>query len=132
MLEFYHNVELDMPLYEYICQSCQHKAMIYHKTFSQSSSRCPKCGNDALKRIFSTFSVGKTTKDLYDGILNDSQLVNGLMNNNPRALAEWSKRMNYGESVAPEYEEMVDRMERGELPDKPVGATATESTPEID
>ena len=121
-----------MPLYEYICQNCQHKAMVYHKTFSQSSSCCPKCGKDTLKWIFSTFSVGKTTKDLYDGILNDSQLVNRMMNNDPRALAEWNKRMSCGEPVAPEYEEMVDKMGRGELPDKPVGATAIESATEID
>jgi len=55
-----------------------------------------------------------------------------MVNNDPRALAEWNKRMGYGEPVAPEYEEMVDKMERGELSDKPVGATATDSAIELD
>jgi len=105
-----------MPLYEYWCNHCQHKVMLYSPTFSQSSPLCPQCGNDTLKRLFSTFSVHKTYKDTYNDILFDSQLTKGMLNNDPRALAEWNKRMSQGESVAPEYEEMIDRMEKGEMP----------------
>ncbi len=119
-----------MPLYEYLCQNCQHKVILYQKTFSQSTSCCPECGNDTLKRIFSTFSVGKTDKDLYDGILNDSQLVSGMMSNDPRALAEWNKRMSRGEPVAPEYQEMVDKMEKGEFPPKSAGMPTVKSAGE--
>jgi hypothetical protein len=31
-------------------------------------------------------------------------------------MAEWNKRMSGGEKPAPEYEEITDRMERGEWP----------------
>ena len=115
-----------MPIYEYRCHQCQHKVMLYHKTFSQSPTPCPHCGNDTLKRIFSTFSVRHTDKDLYDSILNDSQMVGGMMNNDPRALAEWNKKMSGGEPVAPEYEEMVEKMERGQFPTQTVGQASTE------
>jgi len=46
------------------------------------------------------------------------------MRSDPRALADWNKRMSRGmedETVAPEYEEMLDRMEHGEIPKTPVG-----------
>ena len=58
----------------------------------------------------------KTYKDVYDDILTDNNLTRGMMNNDPRALVEWNKRMSQGEPVAPEYEEMVERMNMGEMP----------------
>jgi hypothetical protein len=39
-----------------------------------------------------------------------------MMRNDPRALAEWNKRMSSGEKSPPEYEEITERMERGEWP----------------
>jgi len=36
-----------------------------------------------------------------------------MMRNDPRALAEWNRRMSGGEKVAPEYEEITERMRRG-------------------
>jgi len=67
--------------------------------------------------LFSTFSVTKSDQDIYEDILSDKQLVRGLESNDPRALAEWNKRMSRGEEVAPEYEEIMDTLEAGEMPD---------------
>ena len=117
-----------MPLYEYWCHHCRCRVTLYLPTFSQSSPPCPQCGTNALQRLFSTFSVQKTDKDVYEDILQDSHLVKGMLNNDPRALAEWNKRMSHGEKVAPEYEEMVDKMERGEMPTEPAGKSTGEST----
>jgi putative FmdB family regulatory protein len=112
-----------MPLYEYLCRQCQRKVTLYLPTFSQSSPSCPKCGNDSLQRLFSTFSVrSKTYKGIYEDILSDSQLTRGLLADDPRALAEWNRRMSQGEEVAPEYEEMIGRMENGEMPAELAGA----------
>ena len=36
--------------------------------------------------------------------------------NDPRAIAEWNKRMTGGEKSAPEYQEITERMEKGEWP----------------
>ena len=117
-----------MPLYEYRCQHCQRKVVIYLPTFSQSSPACPQCGGNALQRLFSTFSVRKPDKDIYEDILSDSQLTRGMLSNDPRALAEWNKRMSRGEKVAPEYEEIIDKMEQGEMPTEPAGESTGEST----
>ncbi|MGD0855893.1 MAG: hypothetical protein ABSA18_08835 [Dehalococcoidia bacterium] len=48
------------------------------------------------------------------------------MNNDPRALAQWNKQMSGGETVAPEYQETMERMERGETP-APPSATSESS-----
>jgi putative FmdB family regulatory protein len=111
-----------MPLYEYRCQQCQHKLILYSPTFSDSIPPCPRCGEAALKRLLSTFSVrSKTYKDVYEDILSNSQLTRGMMADDPKALAEWNRKMSQGEEIAPEYEDMVGRMEKGEMPCEPVG-----------
>ena len=119
-----------MPLYEYWCRHCQRKVTLYLPTFSQSSPPCPRCSNDTLQRLFSTFSVRKADKDIYDDILSDSQLTKGMLNNDPKALAEWNKRMSRGEEVAPEYEELIDRMEDGEMPTELAGTGIGEAAEE--
>jgi len=112
-----------MPLYEYWCSQCRRKIMLYLPTFSQASPPCPQCGNDTLRRLFSTFSVrSKTHKDVYEDILSDSHLTRGMLADDPRALAEWNKRMSQGEEVAPEYEEMIERMGKGEMPAELAGS----------
>jgi len=76
---------------------------------------CDSCGSKDLTRLFSTFARLKTDKDVYEDILSDSDLVKGMVANDPRALVEWSRRMEGTEGEkAPEYEEMMERMERGE------------------
>jgi putative FmdB family regulatory protein len=120
-----------VPLYEYWCRQCQRKVMLYLPTFSQASPSCPRCGNDSLHRLFSTFSVrSKTYKDTYEDILSDSQLTRGMLADDPRALAEWNRRMSQGEEVAPEYEEMIGRMESGEMPAEMTGTGLSESSEE--
>jgi hypothetical protein len=62
----------------------------------------------------------KTYKDVYEDILSDRDLTRGMMCNDPRALAEWNKRMSGGERPSPEYEEITERMERGEWPGRQI------------
>lgn len=122
-----------MPLYEYWCHQCQRKLLLYSPTFSESTPPCPQCGKDTLRRLLSTFSVrSKTYKDVYEDILSDSQLTRGMMADDPRALAEWNRRMSQDEEVAPEYEDMIGRMESGEMPGEPVGGDTADITEESD
>ena len=115
-----------MPIYEYWCDFCQRRVSRYEREFSDSLPQCPHCGNSQLRRIFSTFSMHKTYKDVYEGILSDRELTQGMMHNDPRAMAEWNRRMSGGEKVSPEYEEMVERMDRGEWPAEQIAAKRNE------
>jgi len=104
-----------MPIYEYWCDSCKKKISLYQRDFS-SPSQCPHCGNDELERVFSTFSMHKTYQDVYEDILSDRDLTRGMMGNDARAMADWNRRMSGGEKPSPEYEEITERMDRGEWP----------------
>ena len=118
-----------MPLYEYLCKNCRQKVAVYSKTFSDENPSCPKCGGDTLNRLMSTFSIrSKSYKDVYEDILSDSQLTRGMMADDPKSLAEWNRRMSQGEDVAPEYEDMVGRMGKGEMPPETEVNGTTDST----
>jgi len=104
-----------MPIYEYLCDCCQRVVSSYQRSAAACPPACPRCGGIELKRVFSTFAVQKTARDVYDDILSDGELTRGMMRDDPRALAEWSKRMS-GEKSPPEYAELTERMERGEWP----------------
>ncbi len=112
-----------MPVYEYRCNNCRRRVSVYLRNLA-TPPKCPQCGSEDLSRLFSTIAVRGTYKDVYEDILSDRQLTGGLMRNDPRALAEWNKRMSRGmedETSAPEYEEMLERMEHGEMPTMPSG-----------
>lgn len=114
-----------MPLYEYRCNQCQKRVTLLVRGNSPDLA-CPLCGGRILTRLFSTFSIKRTYMDDYESILSDSQLVKGLGESDPRALAEWNHRMSreMDEDAGPEYKEMLERMEKGEMPTEPVGQDA--------
>lgn len=119
-----------MPVYEYMCNKCQRRVSVLLRD-PKATAKCPVCGGRDLSRRFSSFSVRGTYKDVYDGILNDDQLTSGMLRNDPRALAEWNKRMQRGMESGhepSEYDEHAERMERGEWPAIP-GVTAPRTPP---
>ena len=110
-----------MPIYEYRCQSCLRRVSIYLRDPS-SSPQCPFCGSEELVRLFSSFAMRRGGyKEIYEDILSDQRLADAMMRNDPKALAEWNKRMSRGmdEDVSPEHKEMLEKMEHGEMPEGP-------------
>jgi putative FmdB family regulatory protein len=107
-----------MPVYEYRCENkkCRRKVSVLVRDFSGPGEvTCNFCGGRELTRLFSTFATVRTDQDIYGDILDDSTLVNRMMHNDPTAMVEWSRRMGGTEGEkAPEYQEMVERLERGE------------------
>jgi len=108
-----------MPIYEYRCNTCRRRTDIFVQCFSPPlNPTCTHCGSRELRRIFSPVAVrrSKSDKSVYDDILSDSKLTQGLMQNDPRALAEWTRRMSRAadEDATPETQEILDRLDAGE------------------
>ena len=108
-----------MPIYEYRCNNCRRRVDLFVRSHSTTlNPSCTRCGSKELTRIFSKFAVRRSKSDLsvYDDILSDSKLTRGLMHNDPRALAEWSRKMGRAadEDITPETEEIMDRLDAGE------------------
>jgi len=51
-----------MPIYEYECPSCDERFELRRGiTDSDSKIRCPKCGAENPRRVFSMFSTGSSS-----------------------------------------------------------------------
>jgi len=108
-----------MPIYEYRCANCRRRVDIFVQGFSPPAEpTCTKCGSKGLSRIYSSFAVRRSKQDrgVYDEILSDAKLTRGLMRNDPRALAEWTRKMSRAadETITPESQELMNRLDKGE------------------
>ena len=116
-----------MPIYEYQCSNCRRRVTIFVQGFPESLTPvCDHCGSKELRRLFSSFTMGKgdwyKRKGVYEDILSDSQLVKAMQRNDPKALAEWNRRMTRAmeEPPGPEHDEMLGRLDAGEPIDQAV------------
>jgi len=108
-----------MPIYEYRCHGCRRRVSLFFRSFSAVSEPvCPECGSRELTKLVSRVAVMKSEESRLEDLADPSSL-SGLDENDPKSVARWARKMGQqlGEDLGPEYEEMIDRMEAGEMPD---------------
>ena len=107
-----------MPIYEYQCGACRKKVEVFRRSVtSTAEARCPRCGGADLRRLISRFAVHRSVSEF--GSAGEEQYIDGLENEDPRAMAAWARQMQQqsGAEMGPDFEQMMARMEAGELPD---------------
>jgi putative FmdB family regulatory protein len=118
-----------MPIYEYRCGGCGRRVSIFFRSFSTvGEAVCPRCGSGELTRLVSRVAIlrrgggdddggGGADDDLGPGA---EGMLAGLDENDPRAVARWARRMSaeLDEPMEPEFMEALDRIEKGEDPDR--------------
>ncbi len=108
-----------MPIYEYRCNSCRKRMSIFQRQVdSPAAAVCPNCGGSDLTRLISRFAVVHSEDQVLDS-LEDEAMFSGVDENDPKSVAAWARKMQtkVGEDTEPEFEEMLDRMEAGEMPE---------------
>lgn len=107
-----------MPLYEYRCNACKRLVSVLARSFSPpSTATCDRCGSTDTRRLLSRVTVLRSEEGRLDALA-DSAAAADLGESNPRAVADWVRKMGhqYRDDLGPEFDEVVDRMEAGELP----------------
>ncbi len=107
-----------MPIYEFFCNDCRKKVEVFRRSVSAAGGeRCPECRGEQLRRLVSRFAVHRSVSEF--GSAEDESYIDGLENEDPRAMAQWARRMQQesGEDLGPDFEGMMSRMEAGEMPD---------------
>lgn len=110
-----------MPVYEFHCLECGRRVRHIY-TFSEydtATPACTHCGSDNLKRRIGKVSVAKSEDSRMDDLLDESALA-GLDEEDPRALGRFMRKMSneMGEDLGEEFDEVVDRLEKGQSPDE--------------
>lgn len=105
-----------VPLYEYRCRSCGKRSTILTLRVGEKVDlTCRHCGAEALDRLMSRFSMGRSDEERMASLADPSQL-SGLDENDPGSMARWVKRMGHelgDELGGGELDEMVDQIESG-------------------
>jgi|DewCreStandDraft_1066081.scaffolds.fasta_scaffold00441_31 putative FmdB family regulatory protein len=110
-----------MPIYEYRCATCGRRSQHLFLTFSAAAAAtptCPHCGGTELRRLISRFATLKSEEARLEELADPSSLGD-IDENDPRSVARWARKLGeqMGEDLPPEFDEMVERMEHGEMPD---------------
>ena len=105
-------------MYEFACNACGAPVSVFVRTVnSPVNAACGRCGGADLRRVVSKFAVlrGPGGGDL------DS--LGGLDDADPRAMAAWARQLQResGDDMGPEFDAMLDKLERGESIDDELG-----------
>lgn len=106
-----------MPIYDYRCASCGRRSSILVRSFSsEATPSCPACKSTQMRKLVSRFAVVRSEDSRLESMADPSTFAD-VDENNPRSVAKWARRMGkeLGEEAGPEFDEMVDRMEAGEM-----------------
>ncbi|MCB0065167.1 MAG: hypothetical protein KDE19_23750 [Caldilineaceae bacterium] len=110
-----------MPIYEYFCLDCRKRVNVFFRTFSAASAgnaTCPNCSSTNLHRLVSRVAVMKSEDSRMEDLA-DPSLMAGLESEDPRALANFMRKMSdeTGEPLDAEMSEVINRLEAGESPE---------------
>jgi len=109
-----------MPIYEFRCGHCRRPFSLFTRAFQPPADpECPYCHAHDARRLISRFAVVRSEERRLDD-MTDDHLFDGLDEKDPKSIARWARKMSQemGEEMPPELNEMVDRLEAGEAPEK--------------
>ena len=119
VLEFGAGTKSNMPIYEYRCGGCNRRVEFASgRGFVDPPSKaCPECGSGELSRLISRVAILKSDESRLEE-LSDPSSWGGSDDKDPKVMADMMRQMedSMGEEMGPEFGEIVDRMESGDLP----------------
>jgi len=113
-----------MPIYEYRCNKCKKRVSVLTLRVSEEvNPECDRCGSKDLSRLMSRFATVKSEEARLEAMADPSSF-SGLDENDPKSMARWMRKMGkeMGEEFSgDEFDQMVDEMEAGKMPDEEGG-----------
>jgi putative FmdB family regulatory protein len=108
-----------MPTYDYRCRDCGRAVRLFiaYADYDTAEPQCPHCQSRKLKRRLSRVSFARSEESRLDSLMADPDLAG--LEEDPRALGRFMRQMSHemGEEMDDEFNEVVDRLEKGESPD---------------
>jgi putative FmdB family regulatory protein len=113
-----------MPFYDYTCTDCRQRFDVF-MPFSEYGKRavsCPHCQSRNVRRGIPRVRMLKSEESRMDSLADDFSDPSALagLENDPRAMGRMMRKMGneMGEEVPPEFDEVVDRLEKGQRPEE--------------
>jgi putative FmdB family regulatory protein len=113
-----------MPSYEFHCLDCRRKFEIFmaYDEYGSKEILCAHCDSTNVQRKIGRIRFAKSEDSRLDDLasdFSDPAALEGL-EEDPRALGSMMRRMSseLGEDMGPEFDEVINRLEKGQSPDE--------------
>lgn len=108
-----------MPNYGYRCSDCKRKFDVFqtYEAYGKETVACPHCQSSNVSRKFNRVRVKSGDRSHLEAMADPSRLAG--IDDDPRALGSMMREMQQelGEDMGGEFDEVVDRLNKGQLPD---------------
>ena len=108
-----------MPQYEYKCLECKKRFEIFmsYQEYEEKTPHCPHCKSKNIQRVIRPIRVARSEESRLEDLADPSMLAG--IEDDPKALGKVMRKMGseLGEDLGPEFDEVVDRLEKGQSPE---------------
>jgi len=112
-----------MPTYDFICLDCGKRFDLFmtYSEYGTKPAACSHCGSQNTRRRMTRVRIAKSMESRLDrlGDFSDPSALEGL-EDDPQALGHMMRKMGneLGEELPAEFDEVVDRLEKGQSPEE--------------
>jgi putative FmdB family regulatory protein len=113
-----------MPLYDYVCPDCRNRFDVFmtYAEYGKKELVCPQCGGKRVRRRVPRVRFARSEESRLDSLASDFSDPSALegLEKDPKALGRMMRKMGseMGEEVPPEFDDVVDRLEKGQTPEE--------------
>ncbi len=109
-----------MPTYEFRCQTCKRKFEKFYcfQDYDSAVTICPFCDSSDVVRTIGRIRVARSDAS-HLAEMSDPAALDGI-DDDPRQLGRMMREMKsqVGDNLGGEFDEVVDRLEKGQSPDE--------------
>ncbi len=110
-----------MPTYDFICKDCNQRFDVF-LTFAEYGKKkvsCVHCNSKNVRRRMTKVRIARSEESRMESMENDFSGFEG-MEDDPKAMGKMMRKMGreMGEELPPEFDEVVDRLEKGQSPEE--------------
>ena len=109
-----------MPTYQYTCQDCKRRFELFmtYAEYDNQPVTCPRCQSQHVRRRIGRIRIVRSEGSRLENLA-DPDSLEGL-EDDPQALGRVMREMSQemGEDLGPEFDEVVDRLEKGQSPEE--------------
>jgi putative FmdB family regulatory protein len=116
--------EVDMPTYDFRCLDCHRRFEVFfsYAEYGTKAVRCTYCESTDVQRKIGRIRIAKSEDSRMDDLASDFSDPSALagLEEDPKALGRLMRKMSneMGEDMGPEFDEVVDRLEKGQSPEE--------------
>jgi putative FmdB family regulatory protein len=110
-----------MPNYDFICNKCKQRFGVFltFAEYGKKTVKCTFCGSKNVRRRMTKVRIARSEESRMDAMADDFSGFEGL-EDDPKAMGRMMRKMGkeMGEELPPEFNEVVDRLEKGQSPEE--------------